>query len=99
MAIFPYMCTLNNGDNGTKYNYRHTMDGDNFVFNSAITDNTYNLKSSDIAKYGITVDATHNRYAINDSDTLQYPGGIRLAPLCQWVILSVHADEEEYTTE
>ena len=97
--IFPYTCTLNDINSTGAYDYRHTMNGDNFVFNSSIADTTYNLKSTDLTKYDITVDTSNNYYAINDSGTIQYLNGIRKAPLCQWVILGVHADEEEYTTE
>jgi len=93
--IFPFSCTLNDGEGGRPYNYRHALNNGNFIFDSNI-DSAYNV--SNYADYGIVL-SPNSYYNVNDLGTLQYAAGIRYAPLCQWVILGSSAEEVSFIDE
>jgi len=93
--IFPYQCELNDGQDGKPFNYRHTMNNGNFIFDSNV-DSVYNI--TNYADYGITL-SPNSYYNVNDQGLSLYANGIRYAPLCQWVILGSSAEDISFIDE
>jgi len=93
--IFPYLCELNDGQDGKPFNYRHTMNNGNFIFGSNV-DSVYNI--TNYADYGITL-SPNSYYNVNDQGLMLYANGIRYAPICQWAILGSSAEDISFVDE